>query len=156
MPLPSDRERPAVRRSVPPLGRRVRMRLLVWVLRRPRIASTCLTLLLLLAANLAIATNGRYWDAQSDGFWGLRRIAQCESLGSVPDVLYIGSSRTLYGGRPAQGDTLVRRQNGQPILSCNIGMLRSTIQPDYYTLKRVIEDGYPPKLLGEELWGGNL
>jgi hypothetical protein len=134
----------------------VRIRLLLWVLRRRRIASTCLTLLLLLAANLALAANGRYWDAQSDGLWGLRRIAQCESLGSVPDVLFIGSSRTLYGVRPAQVDTLVRRQNGQPIVSCNVGLLGSTIEQDYYTLKRVIEDGYAPKLVVENLWEWNL
>src|SRR5258708_26035155 len=154
MPLPSDRERPAVRRSVPPLGRRVRMRLLVWVLRRPRIASTCLTLLLLLAANLAIATNGRYWDAQSDGFWGLRRIAQCESLGSVPDVLFIGSSRTLYGVRPAQVDALMRRQNRRPIVSCNIGMLGSTLEQDYLTPKPLNQRRHRAKPRGDKPLAG--
>jgi hypothetical protein len=121
-----------------------------------RIASATITLVLLLLLNGTLQLNARSWDAQSDGFWGMRRVQQCESLGRAPDVLFLGSSRAVYSANASLVDSTVAQGTGAHTLSCNAGSLGSTIEQDYYTFKRLLEDGYAPKLLVENVWEQNL
>ncbi|MGH2517602.1 MAG: hypothetical protein ACRDHP_18280 [Ktedonobacterales bacterium] len=125
-------------------------------IRRPRVASTVVALALLLLGNLLIQLDRRAWDIRSDGYWSLQRVQQCESLGSTPSVLFLGSSRVVYGVNAQLIDSTVQQQTGSRILSCNAGMFGSTFEQDYFTFKRFIEDGYVPKLLVEDLREYNL
>jgi hypothetical protein len=122
----------------------------------PRIISTVAALVLLVLVNLLIQLNRRTWDIRSDGYWSLQRVQQCESLGRSPDVLFLGSSRVVYGVNANLIDSLVQQQTGNQIVSCNAGMFGSTFEQDYYTFKRFIEDGDVPKVLVEDLREYNL
>jgi hypothetical protein len=122
----------------------------------PRLPAAGIALIVVLLVNLALQLNARYWDAQSDGYWGLRRVRQCEALGRAPDALFLGSSRAMYGVNPAVVDATVAQGTGTHTLSCNAGILGSTIEQDYYTFKRMLEDGYTPRLLVENIWEQNL
>ena len=121
--------------------------------RRPgRWISTFVALGIFLIANVVVQLNRNYIDAQSDGYYGMNRIQQCESLGRVPDVIYAGSSRTVYGVNPQMIDTLVQQQTGKSVLGCNDATFGSTIDHDYYMFKKLIDDGYAPKVLVENAW----
>src|SRR5262249_55295845 len=122
----------------------------------PRSASVALSLAIVLLANAALQVSHRYWDAASDDYGGTRRMQRCESLSRRPDVLFLGSSRVVYGVRPAVVDATVAAASGRRILSCNAAALGSTIEQDYYTLKRFVEDGFLPKLIVENIWEQNL
>ena len=122
----------------------------------PRVIGTVGTVLLLLVVNLLVQINRRSWDIRSDGYWAIQRVQQCESLGRVPDVLFLGSSRVVYGVNTPLVDSIVNTDNGSQILSCNAGMFGSTFEQDYYTFKRFVEDGYVPKVLVEDLREYNL
>ena len=127
--------------------------------RRPtRWTATALTLLLLLLTNVALQFNRRPLDVLSEHFpdAALARVQRCESLGRVPDVLYMGSSLTMHGVIPTTVDAFVGANTGQRILSCNVAADGATFEEDYYTLKRIIEDGYTPKLIVETLWEYNV
>ena len=125
--------------------------------RRTRsVMSTALTLLLLLAVNMAVQLNRRTWDIRSDPLASLGRVQACESLGLAPDVVYLGSSRTLHNIDPLRVDTVIKQQESTPILSCNLGADGSSFEQDYYVLKRFLEDGYTPKVIVETLWEYNL
>lgn len=121
-----------------------------------RALSSLLVLLVAVIANLGMQVDRRSLDVASDTSWALRRVARCESLGRVPDVLYIGSSRTVYAVDAALIDRLIRQRGGPGTLSCNAGVFGATFEEDYYTLKRFFEDGYVPKLVVETLWEFNL
>lgn len=121
-----------------------------------RLASSLIVLLILVLSNLAIQANRRAFDIKSDGFWALRRVQQCESLGHIPDVLYTGSSRTVYSTDAHLVDGIVRQQEGRQILGCNVGQMGASIEQDYYTFKRMVEDGYTPRVVVENLWEDNL
>ncbi|HEX6122315.1 MAG TPA: hypothetical protein VFY89_04105 [Ktedonobacterales bacterium] len=123
--------------------------------RHPRAASVTVALLLLVLVNVVLQTQRRALDLASDDFWGLRRVQQCESLGRAPDVLYLGSSRTVYGVDAALIDAR-DQQRGAETLGCNAATVGSTLEQDYYTLKRMIEDGKAPRLVVETLWEWNL
>lgn len=123
--------------------------------RHPRAASVTAVLLALVLVNVVLQTQRRTLDLASDDFWGLRRVQQCESLGRAPDVLYLGSSRTVYGVDAALVDARVQQQ-GERTLGCNAATVGSTLEQDYYTLKRMIEDGKAPRLVVETLWEWNL
>lgn len=125
-------------------------------LRGPRAVSTAVALALLLLGNLVIQLDRRAWDIRSDGYWSLQRVQQCESLGSTPSVLFLGSSRVVYGVNAQAVDSAVQQQTGRSIQSCNAGMFGSTFEQDYFTFKRFLEDGYVPKLLVEDLREYNL
>ncbi|HLZ25613.1 MAG TPA: hypothetical protein VKQ30_26100 [Ktedonobacterales bacterium] len=118
--------------------------------------STITALVLLVLANLLIQLDRRAWDIRSDGYWSLQRVQQCEALGRAPDVLFLGSSRVVYGVNAHLLDSLVQQQTGERSLSCNAGMFGSTFEQDYYTFKRFLEDGYVPKVLVEDLREYNL
>jgi hypothetical protein len=119
---------------------------------RRRIFSTLVALGVFLVANLVVQLNRPFFDAQSDGYFGLQRVQACESLGRVPDIIYLGSSRAVYGVSPNVIDTLVRQQTGKTTLGCNVATFGSTIDHDYYILKRLIDDGYAPKMVVENAW----
>lgn len=123
----------------------------------PLLASAAVTLALLVALNLLLALPAlrRPLDVRSDGLWGYQRLQTCESLGRAPDVLFLGSSRTLYSADAHQVDDAMRAL-GHPTLSCNLGRMGASFANDYYTFKRLVEDGYTPKLLVENLWENNL
>lgn len=121
-----------------------------------RLRSALVALALLLVVNLGLQANRRAFDIQSDTHWGLRRIQTCESLGRAPDVLFLGSSRTVYTSDAALVDRTVLARTGQRSLSCNAGILGSTLEQDYYTFKRFVEDGFAPRLVVENLWEYNL
>lgn len=123
---------------------------------RVRIVGVLVALGLVLVANLAVQVNRRYWDVQSDGYLGLRRLQQCEALGHALDVLYLGSSHTMYGIDAQRIDNQLQTQTGARTLGCNVGMLGSTFEQDYYMLKRYLEDGNTPKVVVETLWEWNL
>lgn len=123
---------------------------------RPRLASTLVAVLLLALPNLLVQMHRAYFDGLSDNSWAMQRVAACESLGRPADVLYLGSSRTAFGAAPATGDAILREQFGVHTLGCNAGIFGSTIEDDYYALKRLISDGYVPKLVVETLWEWNL
>lgn len=118
--------------------------------------STIAALLLFVIVNLVVQVYRRPLEVAGDGFYGLRRVQQCESLGRVPDVIYLGSSRTVYSGDAHLVDDEVQQQFGTSILGCNVGTFSSTIAQDYYTLKRLIEDGFTPKVVVETLWEYNI
>ncbi len=118
--------------------------------------STVIALVLFIIVNLVVQVYRRPLDVAGDVYYGLRRVQQCESLGRVPDVLYIGSSRTIFSANAHLIDDTVQAQFGKAILSCNVGAFSSTIAEDYYTLKRMIEDGYAPKIAVETLWEYNI
>src|SRR5262249_43606387 len=107
-----------------------------------RLASIAISLAIVLLANVALQLTHRYWDAASDDYWGTHRIQQCESFGRRLDVLFLGSSRVVYGVRPALVDATVAAASGRRILSCNAAALGSTIEQDYYAFKRFVEDGF--------------
>ena len=118
-------------------------------------ALVALGLLVVLNAVLAIPAIRRPLDVASDGFSAYARLQRCESLGHAPDVLWLGSSRTLYSADAHQVDATMRTL-GHPTLSCNLGRMGANFQNDYYIFKRMIEDGVVPKLLVENLWENNL
>ena len=122
----------------------------------PRTFAVLMTVVLLLQVNIVLQANRRYWDVQSDGYGALTRVERCESLGATPDVLYLGSSRVVYGVNPNLIDDQVSMIYGRSTLGCNTAAFGSTFEEDYYTLKRFIADGYIPKLLVENLWEFNL
>lgn len=125
--------------------------------RRPwRLIASCLALIALVLVNVKIASNRRYYDMLSAPTDGLARIHICESLGRVPEVLFMGSSRTLHGIDAPLMDRLLKQQLGRSVLTCNSGDFSSTFQHDYYMLKRYIEDGFVPKLIVENLLESNL
>ncbi|HLZ25612.1 MAG TPA: hypothetical protein VKQ30_26095 [Ktedonobacterales bacterium] len=123
-----------------------------------RWTATMLTILLLLLTNLVLEFNRRSFDVLSEHFpdAALARVQRCETLGQVPDVIYMGSSLTMHGVIPTTVDATVQADSGQRILSCNVADDGSTFEEDYYTLKRMIEDGYTPKLVVETLWEYNV
>ncbi|HEX3270344.1 MAG TPA: hypothetical protein VHR15_06820 [Ktedonobacterales bacterium] len=123
---------------------------------RWRLRSVLVALALILVMNLGAQANRRAFDIQSDTHWGLRRVQTCESLGRAPDVLFLGSSRTVYTSNAALVDRIVQERTGQRSLSCNAGILGSTLEQDYYTFKRLVEDGFAPRLVVENLWEYNL
>lgn len=123
---------------------------------RLRLASTLVAVLLLALPNLLVQMHRAYFDGLSDNLWGMQRVAACESLGRPPDVLYLGSSRTAAGAAPAVADAILRERFGVHTLGCNAGIFGSTIEEDYYALKRLISDGYVPKVVVETLWEWNL
>lgn len=124
--------------------------------RRFRGIASLLAIALFLCANGLIQLNRRAWDLQSDTYLTLHRVQRCESLGHVPDVLFVGSSRVVYGVDPSIVDSTVATNTGRTLLSCNVGMFGSTFEQDYYTVKRLIEDGFAPKVLVEDLREYNL
>lgn len=115
-----------------------------------------MTLVLLLQINIVLQANRRYWDVQSDGYGALTRVERCESLPKRPNVLYLGSSRAVYGVNPKLIDAQVSTSFGRATEGCNAAAFGSTFEEDYYTLKRFISDGYIPKLVVENLWEFNL
>lgn len=122
----------------------------------PRTLSTTIALVFLVLINIDVQLNHNSLDALSDGSWRTQRVLQCESLGRKPDVLYLGSSRTVFAVDPHAIDAAVEQQIGRHILSCNAGVFGSTIEQDYYSFKRLIEDGLAPKLITETIWEWNL
>lgn len=118
-------------------------------------ALVALALLVVLNAVLAIPAIRRPLDVASDGLSAYARLQRCESLGRTPDVLWLGSSRTLYSADAHQVDATMSAL-GHPTLSCNLGRMGANFQNDYYIFKRMIEDGVTPKLLVENLWENNL
>lgn len=128
------------------------------MVRRPalKVASTALMLVLLVLVDLVVQVDRRTWDIRSDPVDNLARIQACESLGRSPDILYTGSSVSLRNIDPIMVDSLVKTQTGQTTLGCNIGASASTFEEDYYALKRMIEDGYTPKVVVESIWEGNV
>lgn len=122
----------------------------------PRLRATLGALALLILANLVIQLDRRQWDVLSDPYFARQRVQQCESLGRTPDVLYLGSSRTLFDIDPARVDGLLRQPGRAQTLGCNAGMFDSTLEQDYYTLQRFLRDGYAPKVVVEALWEWNL
>ncbi|WIG59290.1 MAG: hypothetical protein OJF49_002037 [Ktedonobacterales bacterium] len=126
------------------------------VRRAPRVVATIGTLVLLVLVNVVLQMDRRAWDIRSDGYWSLERVQRCESLTMKPDVLFLGSSRVVYGVDARLVDTLAGQQLGRTVVSCNAGMFGSSFEQDYYTLKRFIEDGFVPKVLVEDLREYNL
>src|SRR5579859_6175120 len=127
-PGPSAEAPPAARWRIGRLRERSRLRL----------ASTLVAVLLLALPNLLVQMHRAYFDGLSDNSWAMQRVAACESLGRPADVLYLGSSRTAFGAAPATGDAILREQFGVQTLGCNAGIFGSTIEEDYYALKRLI------------------
>lgn len=125
-----------------------------------RVVSSAITLFLLVAINVGLQLNRRYFDILSSGGYGVEedlfKVQACESLGRVPDVLFLGSSRAENGEDAPVVDTVVQQQFGQKSLSCNLGMSGSTFETDYYAFKRMIEDGYAPRLMVENLFEFNI
>lgn len=123
-----------------------------------RWTATALAILLLLLTNLVLELNRRPFDVLSEHFpdAALARVERCETLGRVPDVIYMGSSLTMHGIIPTTVDAAAQATTGQRLLSCNVGEDASTFEEDYYTLKRMIEDGYTPKVIVETLWEYNV
>lgn len=124
--------------------------------RHRRVASTAASLAVFVILNLVAQLNRQYFDLKSDGNLHLRQIHNCETLGRIPDVLYLGSSLTYYGIDPVTVDSVVNAGHGRAILSCNASLVNSTFQEDYFALKRVIEDGFTPKLAVETVWEYNI
>jgi hypothetical protein len=124
------------------------------------LASSVITLVLLVAINGAVQLNRRYFDVLSSGGNGIEedlyKVQACESLGRIPDVLFLGSSRAENGEDAPVVDASVRQNFGRQILSCNLGMSGSTFETDYYAFKRMIEDGYVPRLMVENLFEFNI
>ncbi|MFI5273736.1 MAG: hypothetical protein ACHQ4H_11950 [Ktedonobacterales bacterium] len=143
---PSGAPRAAVRAKVTRSARR-----------HPLLASALVALALLALVNvlLAIPALRRPLDVRSDGLSDYARLQRCESLGHAPDVLFLGSSRALYSADAHQVDATLAAQ-GHATLSCNLGRMGANFQNDYYTFKRMVEDGVVPKLLVENLWENNL
>lgn len=129
--------------------------------KRPSLAlqGIIVALLILVVANVGIELNRRYFDLLSSGGAevepDLGKAQRCESLGRRPDVVFLGSSRAEDGTDAPLVDTLAARE-GKPILSCNLAMSGATFASDYFMLKRVIEDGYTPKLVVENLFEFNI
>jgi hypothetical protein len=119
-----------------------------------RRTATAATLVFIVLVNVGLQLNRRPFDVLGAAYAeaALPRIQRCESLGQRPDVLYLGSSRVMHGVSPAVVDATVEAQFQQRVVSCNAGEDDSTFEEDYYTLKRVIADGYAPKLVVEGLW----
>jgi hypothetical protein len=121
-----------------------------------RVMSALVALAALLLVNVGLQLNRRPLDVLSDGFWAYRRVQTCESLGRAPDVLFLGSSRALYSADAHQVDATMAAEFGQRTLSCNLGRMGANFENDYYAFKRVVEDGYAPKMLVENLWENNI
>lgn len=119
-----------------------------------RIALSVLVVLLLLNG-LAFVFR-RPLQARSDTYHAVARVDACENLGRTPDVVYLGSSRTVYGIDAPLVDSTLRGQSDRGVLSCNAGAIGSTFEQDYYTLKRLIADGHAPKAAVETLWEWNI
>lgn len=119
-----------------------------------------MTLLILVLANVAIQVNRRFFDVLSSGGTGtgydLLKVQECESLGRTPDVLLMGSSRAENGGAAPVVSQTLNQLNGGNVLTCNIGMSGSTFESDYFALKRMIEDGFVPKLVIENAFEYNI
>lgn len=129
-------------------------------LARWRLHMTVVLLLLFVIANLGVQLNRRYFDVLSSGGNGLEadlaKIHECESFGRAPGVLYMGSSRAEDGVDPSLIDTLINTHIGGNLLGCNIAMSGSTFASDYFAFKRMVEDGYVPKLIVENLFEFNI
>jgi hypothetical protein len=124
--------------------------------RRLQVISTSVALAILLVVNVVVQMNRTYFDAQSDIVWGMRRVLQCESLGRSPDLIYLGSSRTVEGISPRVIDGIVQEQTGQTTLGCNVGTFGSSMDVDYFTLKRLYDDGIAPKIIVESIYEWNF
>lgn len=109
------------------------------LMRRPRFLTLLVALGIFSLLNVVVQLNRNYFDAQSDLEWSMRRVYTCESLGKAPDILYLGSSRTTFIANAQLVDTLVNQRFGRKVLGCNVGIFGSSIEQDYYTLKRMIE-----------------
>jgi hypothetical protein len=127
---------------------------------RWRLRMVVVVALLFVIANLGIQLNRRAFDVLSSGGNGLEadlaKIHECESFGRVPDVLYMGSSRAEDGVAPGLIDTLASDQIGRNLLGCNIAMSGSTFASDYFAFKRMVEDGYVPKMIVENVFEFNI
>ena len=121
-----------------------------------RLTSALVALAALLLVNVGLQLDRRPLDVQSDGFWAYRRVQTCESLGRAPDVLFLGSSRALYSADAHQVDATMAAEFRQRTLSCNLGRMGANFENDYYAFKRVVQDGYAPKLLVENVWENNI
>jgi len=124
--------------------------------RRWRGTSTIVAVTIFVLLNVGVQFDRRNLDVASDSLYGLKRVQHCETLGTKPDIIYLGSSRTIFSGDAEQVDSWVQSHEGKTILGCNVGVFSSTFSEDYYTLKRLIEDGYAPKIVVETLWEYNL
>lgn len=143
-----------------PLSPRERGRRAAPGVRSWRLRMAAVVALLFVIANLGVQLNRRYFDVLSSGGNGLEadlaKLHECESFGRVPDVLYMGSSRAEDGVDPALIDSTVSAQTGQNVLGCNIAMSGSTFTSDYFAFKRIVEDGYAPKMIVENLFEFNI
>ncbi|HEU5442114.1 MAG TPA: hypothetical protein VFU88_22740 [Ktedonobacterales bacterium] len=139
---------PAPAPASPPVARR---RVRHW-----RIIASCLALVVVMLANVKVASNHRFYDMLSAPTDGLFRVHICETLGRVPEVLFMGSSRTQHGIDAPLMDRLLAQQLGHPVLTCNSGDDGSNFEHDYYMLDRYIGDGFIPRLIVENLWEYNL
>ncbi len=147
---------PALRATPSRSGRgEWRARLAHW-----RLRMAAMMALLFVIANLGVQLNRRYFDVLSSGGYGLEadlaKIHECESFGRAPDVLYMGSSRAEDGVDPGLIDAMVGVQTGRNVLGCNIAMSGSTFTSDYFAFKRMVEDGYAPKMIVENLFEFNI
>jgi hypothetical protein len=132
-----------------------------WHTKRRYFAVTAaVTLLLLVLTNVAMQFNRRFFDVLSSGGMGneydLLKVQECESLGRTPDVVLLGSSRTENGEAAPFVDQALDQNPAVSVLTCNMGMSGSTFESDYFALKRMIEDGYTPKLVIENAFEYNI
>lgn len=125
--------------------------------RAPRWTATVVMLVVIVLANVLLEVFRRPFDVLGARFpeSAIVRVNRCESLGAVPDVLFLGSSLTMHGISPSAVDA-ASTAAGHRILSCNVGTDASTFEEDYYVLKRMVEDGYAPKMVVETLWEYNV
>ena len=154
---PPRRDGAAARDERRPVASRASSERVASAAAHPLLASAAVTLALLVALNLLLALPAlrRPLDVRGDGLLAYGRLQTCESLGRAPDVLFLGSSRALYAADAHQVDNTMRSL-GRPTLSCNLGRMGASFANDYYTFKRLVEDGYTPQLLVENLWENNL
>jgi hypothetical protein len=123
-------------------------------------ATAAVTLLLLVLANAAVQVHRRFFDVLSSGGMGneydLLKVQECESLGRTPDVLLVGSSRAENGEAAPVVDQTLTDSTGARVLTCNIGMSGSTFESDYFAFKRMVKDGYVPRLVVENAFEYNI
>jgi hypothetical protein len=108
-----------------------------------------MTLLLFVLVNGFLQLDRRYFDlwSQDSSYPALPHVDVCESLGRAPDVLYIGSSLALHGISPSIVDSTVHQSTGHTSVGCNAGVDDASMVTSYFVLRRMIEDGYIPRMV---------
>lgn len=126
--------------------------------RRPglRLRSSLIALAIFVLINGVVQLNSYRLADPNDARLNFYRLRRCEALGQHIDALYLGTSHEFDAIDPVTVDATVQQQFGRPATSCNLAMIGSTLEANYFLLKRYIEDGNIPRFVVAGLWERNF